>query len=298
MNPAVPTWAGVAASLALVAVAVAVAYRQRLRLAREITVAAARAGIQLAAVGAVLLLVFAHAGLAGAAGWLAVMVAIAGQVAARRARGLPRARPVATAAIAVATAATIGTLLALGVISAQPRVVIPVGGMVVSGAMAATAVTLTRLREEAAAARPAIEARLCLGQPAAEAFAPHLHAALRTALIPAVDSTKTVGLISLPGAMTGLILAGVSPLTAIRYQIVVMYMLLAAAALAALAAARLAGRALFDDAHRLRPLPVAPAREHRVPPALPRLPRCTGSRPSARPGRLCRTRLRAQARAA
>jgi putative ABC transport system permease protein len=181
------------------------------------------------------------------------MVLIAGQVAARRARGIPRALPVATIAVAAGTAATVGALLALGVITPQPRVVIPVGGMVVSGAMAAAAVTLTRLREEAAAARSAIEARLSLGQSAAQAFAPHLHAALRTALIPAIDSTKTVGLISLPGAMTGLILAGVSPLTAIRYQIVVMYMLLAAAALAAITAAHLAARALFDSAHRLRP---------------------------------------------
>jgi putative ABC transport system permease protein len=271
MSTAVPTWAGVAASLALVAVAVAVAWRQRLHLAREIAIAAARAGAQLAAVGAILLLVFQHAGLAGAVGWLAVMVVIAGQVAARRARGLPWALPVATVAVAAGTAATTGTLLALGVISTQPRVVIPVGGMIVSGAMAATAVTLTRIREEAATARPAIEARLSLGMPASQAFAPHLHAALRTALIPSVDSTKTVGLISLPGAMTGLILAGVSPLTAIRYQIVVMYMLLAAAALAALTAARLGERALFDNAHRLRALP-APGREHRAAPArwLPR----------------------------
>jgi putative ABC transport system permease protein len=264
VNPAVPTWAGVAASLALVAVAITIAYRQRLRLAREITIAAARAGFQLTAVGAILLLVFQHAGLAGAAGWLALMVLIAGQVAARRAHGLPRALPVASTAVAAGTAATMGTLLALGVISTQPRVVIPVGGMVVSGAMAAAAVTLTRLREEATTARPAIEARLCLGQPAAKAFAPHLHAALRTALIPSIDSTKTVGLISLPGAMTGLILAGVSPLTAIRYQIVVMYMLLAAAAIAAITAAHLAARALFDSAHRLRPLPAA-ARAQRRP---------------------------------
>jgi putative ABC transport system permease protein len=171
------------------------------------------------------------------------------------------------AAIAAGTAATMGSLLALGVISTQARVVIPVGGMIVSGAMVATAVTLTRIRDEAATARPAVEARLSLGLPAAEAFAPHLHAALRTALIPAIDSTKTVGLISLPGAMTGLILAGVSPLTAIRYQIVVMYMLLAAAALAALAAARLAQRALFDHAHRLRPLPATAANHHDPAPA-------------------------------
>jgi UDP-glucose/iron transport system permease protein len=76
--------------------------------------------------------------------------------------------------------------------------------------------------------------------------------AAATALIPTIDSTRTVGLITLPGAMTGLILAGVEPFTAIHYQIVVMYMMLAAAALASLTAARLAERALFDDAHRLR----------------------------------------------
>lgn len=254
MNPAVPTWAGVAASVALVAVAAAVAWRQRLRLARDIAIAAVRAGAQLAAVGAILLLVFQHAGLAGACGWLALMVLIAGRVSARRAAGLPRALPIATAAAAAGTAATLGTLLALGVIATSARVVIPVGGMVVSGAMQATTLVLTRLRDEARAARPAIEARLALGLPATDAFAPHLRSTLRTALIPAIDSTKTVGLISLPGAMTGLILAGVDPLTAIRYQIVVMYMLLAAAALAALTAARLAERALFDPAHRLRDL--------------------------------------------
>ena len=61
-----------------------------------------------------------------------------------------------------------------------------------------------------------------------------------------------VGLIALPGAMTGLILAGVEPIVAIRYQIVVMYMLLAAAAVSAVVAARLTRRELFDEADRLR----------------------------------------------
>ncbi|MER6046657.1 iron export ABC transporter permease subunit FetB [Streptomyces sp. NPDC001793] len=260
MNPAVPTWPGVAASAALVLLAIAVAWYRRLHLAREITVAAIRAGLQLTAVGAVLVFVFQHTGLAGAAGWLALMVLVAGQVAARRARGLPHALPVATAAITSGTAATMGSLLALGVIATQSRVVIPVGGMVVSGAMQATALVLIRLRDEARTARPAIEARLALGLSAADAFAPHMRSTLRTALIPAIDSTKTVGLISLPGAMTGLILAGVTPLTAIRYQIVVMYMLLAAAALASLTAARLAEHALFDPAHRLRPLAPEPSK--------------------------------------
>jgi putative ABC transport system permease protein len=104
MNPQVPTWAGVGASAALVALAIIVAWRGRLHLVHDIAIAAVRAGVQLAAVGAILLLVFAHTGLAGAAGWLAAMVMIAGRVAARRARGLPRALATSTTATAIATA--------------------------------------------------------------------------------------------------------------------------------------------------------------------------------------------------
>lgn len=263
----VPSWTGVIASLLLVALAAAVAYRQRLGLTGELVVAAVRAGIQLVAVGALLLVIFARTGLPGGFGWVIVMMVIAGQVAGRRGRGLRRARLSATAGVAVGTTITLGVLLLLAVIAMQPRVVVPVGGMIVSAAMLASGLTLRRLREDAEQARPAIGARLCLGLSSREAFLPHQRSALRTALLPAIDSTKVVGLISLPGAMTGLILAGVDPLTAIRYQIVVMYMLLAATTLAALATARLAEHALFDHAHRLVPLLETPC----------------GARPTARP---------------
>jgi putative ABC transport system permease protein len=106
--------------------------------------------------------------------------------------------------------------------------------------------------DEAAAGRRSVEARLALGLAGGAAFAPHLRVALRSALIPAIDNTKVVGLISLPGATVGLLLAGVDPLTAIRYQVVVMYMLLGGAAVAGVVAGRLGVRTLFDDAHRLR----------------------------------------------
>ena len=103
----------------------------------------------------------------------------------------------------------------------------------------------------------AAELALCLGLSARSAFEPHARRAVRGALVPSVDTTRVVGLISLPGAMTGLILAGVEPLAAIRYQIVVMYMLLAAWAVAALVTERLAERWLFDDAERLVPVAAA-----------------------------------------
>jgi putative ABC transport system permease protein len=253
-GPAVPGWAGVATSAVLIVLACGVAVRAKLGLARDILTAALRAAAQLLAIAAVLAALFTHGGVPGAAGWIVIMVVIAGQVAGRRARTVPAARIASTAAVAAGTAVTMVTLVALRVIEVRAFVLVPVGGMVTSTAMQATAVTLLRLGEEAEAGRPAIEARLSLGLTAREAFAPHIRRALRTALVPIIDSTKVVGLISLPGAMTGLILAGVDPVTAIRYQIVVMYMLLAAAALAAITAAYLAPAVLFDDADRLRPL--------------------------------------------
>lgn len=250
----IPSWASVALSLLLVAGCIAVVVRERLGLAREVSIAAARAGVQLIAVGAVLDWLFRHAGLAGSLGWIAAMVLVAGGVSAGRGAGIPGARWVSTVAVGTAVTLTLGLLVVARVVTTSPRVVVPVGGMVVSGALQATSLTLLRLRDEARDSRRQVEARLALGHSGAAAFAPHVRAALRTALTPTIDSTKVVGLISLPGAMTGLILAGVSPLAAIRYQVIVMYMLLGAWAVAALVAARLTTRALFDDAHRLVPL--------------------------------------------
>jgi putative ABC transport system permease protein len=123
--------------------------------------------------------------------------------------------------------------------------------MVVSTAMVTAGLGLQRTADVVDDQRNRIEARLALGLSPRDAFLEPYRTAMRTALVPSVDTTKVVGLISLPGAMTGLILAGVDPWDAIRYQIVVMYMLLGAAFMAAVISARLAQRSLFDDAERL-----------------------------------------------
>ncbi|WP_232330599.1 ABC transporter permease [Nocardia fusca] len=253
MNATAMTWWQVAAAVPLVGVAVAAAGYQRLGLTRDLVTAAVRAAAQLAAVGAVLLLLFAHAATAGILGWIAVMLLIAGQVAGRRGRVVPRARVLATIAIATGSLPVLVALTVFGVLAVRAEVMIPISGMVIATAMQAGGVTLLRVAEDVGHHRPAIETRLALGMPATAAFAPHRRSAVRTALLPAIDSTKVVGLVSLPGAMTGLIIAGVDPLTAIRYQVVVMYMLLAAATSAATTSAYLAHHALFDTtAHRLR----------------------------------------------
>lgn len=251
----IPSWTAVAVSALLVLVAVGIASWQRLGITRDVVVAAVRAFVQLLAVGAVLAWIFSHAGVAGTFGWILAMTLVAANESRRRGSGIPRAYAAALAGILVATACTLGVLVVGGVISSRPQVLIPIGGMVVSGSMQAASLTLASLRRSVVDNRPAVEAALSLGLPAHQAFAREMRTAVRTALIPTVDSTRVVGLISLPGTMTGLIIAGVDPLDAIRYQIIVMYMLLAAWAVSALVTARAAQGALFDEAQRLVPVP-------------------------------------------
>jgi putative ABC transport system permease protein len=251
VTPAVPSWWGVGGSVLLVGLTVAIVVREQLGLTREVIVAAVRAIVQLVAVGALLGVLFARAGLPGGLAWVAAMVAVGGRVAGRRGAGVPHAARIGAASIAVGTATTLGLLVAAQVVDAHARVLVPVGGMVVSSATRGASVVLLRMAEEARSGRRQVEARLALGLTAAEAFAPHRRAAVRAALVTDIDAVRTVGLISLPGAMTGLLLAGVDPLTAIRYQVVVMWMILAAVAVSTSVAARLAVRELFDDAERL-----------------------------------------------
>ena len=252
MTASVPSWYGVVASVLLVVMTLVVVVREQVGLGREVVVAAVRAIVQLVAVGALLGVLFAHAGLPGSLLWLVAMVLVGGRVSGRRGAGLPGVQRIAVLSLAAGVVATLGLLLVARVIRTEPRVVVPVGGMVVSAATRGTSVVLLRLREEATSARRTVETRLALGLTSAAAFAPHRRQALRTALVTDIDAVRTVGLISLPGAMTGLLLAGVPPLTAIRYQVVVMYMLLGAVAVSGTVASRLATRALFDDAHRLK----------------------------------------------
>src|SRR5206468_9428379 len=108
-----------------------------------------------------------------------------------------------------------------------------------------------RPRQALAVNRGGVEARLSPGQSSGGAARPWQRVALRTGMLPTVDQTKVVGLVALPGAMTGMILAGASPLAAIRLQLLVMYMLLGGNAFAALVAGELTLRRLFTPDHQL-----------------------------------------------
>jgi putative ABC transport system permease protein len=123
--------------------------------------------------------------------------------------------------------------------------------MIIATAMNTTSLVMTRLHDDLASHRREVEVRLSLGQTSHEAALPWHRAAIRTGMLPSIDQTKVVGLVALPGAMTGMILAGAQPFAAIRLQLVVMYMLLGGSAFAALVAGELTVRHLFTRHHQL-----------------------------------------------
>lgn len=247
-------------SLTLVAVAAALSAWARLGLEAEIAWAAVRAIVQLLAVGAVLAVIIGgDEPLVWSWIWVASMAVVAADVVRRRAPEVPGIFFLAAAAFTASAAVTLGVLFGLGVFPLESRTVVPLAGLMVGNTMQATVLVARRVVEEVRDKREEVEARLALGYSSSEAARPYVRQAVRTALIPQIESTRTVGLIALPGAMTGLILAGVDPVDAVLVQIVVMFLVLAAAATTSSVVGLGTTRRLFSPDHRLRPLPRPPS---------------------------------------
>jgi putative ABC transport system permease protein len=242
----------VAASLALVAVAVAVSFWRRAELEQDIGVAVVRSFLQLTAVGFVIQAIFDSDSLWLVALLLAGMVAFGTWTARGRAKAVPRATGPIGLALAVAAGVTLGLVLVFGVFEPEPRYLVPVGGMVIGNSMTAVAVTLNRLADEVHDRRREIEAVLALGATSAQAARATVARSLRSGMIPLVDSTKTTGIVFFPGTMVGMLVAGAAPVDAVRLQLVLLWVLLGAVALAGLLAVSLGYRAFFTDAHQLR----------------------------------------------
>ncbi|KAH1070527.1 hypothetical protein GLYMA_03G175800v4 [Glycine max] len=239
------------AATAVVCLAVALSFYQKLGLELEMVVAIVRAFIQLSIIGFVLEFIFRQDN----AGWILLaylfMVSIAGYTAGQRAKHVPRGKYVAGASILTGTAVTMLVLVALSVFPFTPRYIIPVAGMMVGNSMTVTGVTMKRLRDDIKTQMNLVETALSLGATPRQATHEQVKRALILALSPVVDNTKTVGLISLPGAMTGLIMGGASPLEAIQLQIVVMNMMIGAATVSSIMATYLCWPAFFTKAYQL-----------------------------------------------
>lgn len=244
-------------ALLFVAITALVSRWQKLGLERDIATGTVRTFVQLLAVGFVLQQLFSTSRWYWVVFALAVMTTVAADNAMKRQAGAKQGLFVVMAS-SIATAAAITLILVVGLVLRvrpwyQPQYVIPIAGMIIGNSMNGAALVVNRLHSELTLRRNAIEAALALGASTREAASQALRESLRAAMMPTINSMMTVGLVQLPGMMTGQIISGVSPLDAVRYQIVVMLMIAAATAITAMAAAFGALGVFFTPAEQLSP---------------------------------------------
>ena len=252
MNDAAIGWAGLGLSLILVGVAVGLSLWQGLRLEKDMLWATGRALVQLLAVGYVLLfIVDPDTSILWAWAWVVLMVLVASFTARRRAPEVPGIMGLTLGATSASAALSLFVVFGLGIYPVVGRTVVPIAGMMIGNSIGSIVVASRRILGELADRRPEVEARLALGQPWQQASKPFVRSALRTALTSQIENTKAVGLVFLPGAMTGLILAGADPVDAVLVQAAIMYLILGCVATNVVLIGLGLTRKLFTPDHRL-----------------------------------------------
>ncbi|MBL1276405.1 MAG: iron export ABC transporter permease subunit FetB [Ectothiorhodospiraceae bacterium] len=245
------------AALLVLALA-ALSWRMQLGLGAQLLIAAARTVVQLLLIGLVLKTLFEHIDLVWVGGISLIMLLAAGrEVMARQQRRFTGwwGFGMGTGAMFVSSFAI--TILTLTTIIGTdpwytPQYAVPLLGMMLGNTMSGIALALDRLTATAWQQRAVIEQRLMLGATRQEAIADIRRDAMRSGMMPIINSMAVAGLVSLPGMMTGQILAGTPPMEAVKYQILIMFLISAGTGFGVTAALWLASKRLFDERHRLR----------------------------------------------
>ena len=223
----------------------------------QLLVAAARTAIQLSLIGLVLKVLFANAHL----GWVTLMAVfmllVAGrEVMARQERRFKGWWGYAVGTFSMFLSSFTVTVFALVVILGDspwytPQYAIPLLGMLLGNTMNGISISMDRLTHAAWEQRGVIEARLMLGERWDEAISEIRRQAIRSGMIPIINAMAAAGIISLPGMMTGQILAGAAPVDAVKYQILIMFLITAGTGLGTMAAVTIGAKHLFDKRQRL-----------------------------------------------
>jgi len=227
----------IGASLLLIVIAIGSSRVLGLGVGSRIGWASARAAIQLVAVGFLLSFILGSAlGIGLAWGWIGIMIGITVWTVMRRSDARI---PGLSLAAGLAVTGSVGTSLAIafgfGVFETTPINLIVVAGITIGNALPSTVLAVDQVQKNATSSVGQIEAMLALGFTRADIGRQMAPASARSALIPQVERTKVVGLIALPGAMVGLLIAGTDPIEAVIIQLLVMYLVLGTVAISVLA---------------------------------------------------------------
>jgi len=244
-------------TLLILAVAM-LSFRMRLGIEIRLLIAALRTLLQLILIGFVLKWVFATCSPL----WIMLislfMLGVAGfEVMHRQHRRLSGWWGYGTGTLSMFISSFVLTAFALKVVISvdpwySPQYAIPLLGMSLGNTMNGISLGLDRLTETAWQQRGVIEARLILGQSWNHAIGDIRRNSIRAALTPIINTMSVVGLVSLPGMMTGQILAGTAPMEAVKYQILIMFLIAGGTGLGSMTAISIASYRLFDKRQRLR----------------------------------------------
>jgi putative ABC transport system permease protein len=242
----------------LVGVLAVVSMLMQLGVASRLVIAAVRTTVQLLLIGLVLNTLFAHVHLAWVTLLAMVMLLVAGrEVMARQQRRFGGLWGYGLGTLSMFVSAFTTTIFALLVIVGtdpwyEPQYAIPLLGMMLGNTMNGVSLALDRLTNSAWQQRGVIEARLTLGHEWRVAIGGMTRESVRVGMIPIINAMAAAGIVSLPGMMTGQILSGTPPLEAVKYQILIMFMITAGTGFATMAASWIGARRLFDERCRLR----------------------------------------------
>ncbi|GIN84667.1 UPF0014 membrane protein YjkA [Heyndrickxia sporothermodurans] len=223
----------------------------KLGLGRDLIITSIRATIQLLIVGYILKMVFGFQHLFVTILMLLLMIVVASKNAAVRGKGLPFIFIKIFLTIAIVEVITQGFLLGLHIIPFAPQYVISISGMVIGNSMVIASLFLNRLKGELDMRKDEVYLVLSLGGSLKQSIFPILKQSIRSSLIPTIESQKTIGLVQLPGMMTGQIIAGADPIQAVRFQLLIVFMIMSAASLTAIILGFLIYPGLFNKNQQL-----------------------------------------------
>lgn len=230
----------------------------KLGIASSIIIAAIRTVVQLLLIGLVLKTLFAYVDLLWVALLSIFMLLLAGrEVMARQQRRFGGLWGYGLGTLSMFISSFTLTVYALIVIVGTdpwytPQYAIPLLGMMLGNTMTGVSLALDKLTTTAWQQRAVIEARLILGQDWRTAIGDITRDSVRVGMIPMINAMAAAGIVSLPGMMTGQILSGTEPMEAVKYQILIMFLITAGTGFSAMLATWIGARHLFDDRQRLR----------------------------------------------
>lgn len=219
----------------------------KLGLEKDITIATIRSIIQLLAIGYVLQLIFETDSPIYIVLMITFMIVVATLNARKKGQSIPGITWKIAITLIIVEAVTQGILLGLHIVPATPQFIIPISGMMIGNAMVLSVLFLNRFSAEIEANEEEIELILSLGGTPKQAVHRYLTNSIRASMIPTIEAQKTIGLVQLPGMMSGQIIGGAAPVQAVQFQILIIFALLTCATLASVILGLLVYPTLFNE---------------------------------------------------